>query len=104
MHLLGTHERATLTHTNGETECLIDSGWDFDWQRTYTYDAKFDELPVFDGGSKVNLSCQWNNTLDNPNMPRVLYNTGLVAPYDVQLGFTTGDEMCLADFGMLSRN
>jgi hypothetical protein len=104
MHLLGTHERATLTHLNGETECLFDSGWSFDWQRTYTYDAKFDELPVFDGGSKVDLSCHWNNTFDNPNMPRLLYNTGLVAPYDVQLGFTTGDEMCLADFGMLSRN
>jgi hypothetical protein len=104
MHLLGTHERATLTHLSGDTECLIDSGWNFDWQRPYTYDAKFDELPVFDGGSSVHLSCNWNNTFDNPNMPRLLYNSGLVAPYDVQLGFTTGDEMCLADFGMLSPN
>ena len=42
--------------------------------------------------------------LDNPNMPRLLYNTGLVAPYDVVLGFTIGDEMCLADFGLITPN
>jgi hypothetical protein len=102
MHLLGTNLRATVTHWNGETECLIDSGWDFDWQRTYTYDADLAELPLFDARSVVDLSCRWNNSFSNPEMPRLLYNTGLVAPYDVSLGFTTGDEMCLADFGVLS--
>jgi hypothetical protein len=102
MHLLGTHERATLTHADGYTECLIDSGWSFDWQRTYVYDAPIEELPLFDASSKVELSCHWNNTFDNPNMPRLLYNSGLVAPYDVYLGLTTADEMCLADFGVLS--
>lgn len=101
MHLLGTQQRATLTHADGTTECLIDSGWNFDWQRTYTYDAALDDLPVFDADSTVTVSCHWNNTFDNPNLPRLLYNTGLVAPYDVQLGFTTGDEMCLADFGLI---
>jgi hypothetical protein len=104
MHLLGTHERATVTHPDGETECLVDSGWDFDWQRTYTYDADLDELPLFDAGSKVTVSCRWNNTFDNPNMSRLLYNSGFVAPYDVRLGFTTGDEMCLADFGVIQPN
>lgn len=103
MHLLGTHQRVTLTHADGSTECLIDSGWDFDWQRSYTYDAKLDELPVFDASSTVDLSCRWNNSFSNPELPRLLDNTGLVAPYDVELGFTTGDEMCLADFALLSR-
>lgn len=103
MHLLGTHQRATLTHSDGSTECLIDSGWDFDWQRTYTYDADLEDLPVFDGLSKVNLSCRWDNSFTNPEMPRLLADTGRVAPYDVSLGFTTADEMCLADFGLLTR-
>lgn len=104
MHLLGTHERVTVTHADGNTECLIDSGWNFDWQRTYYYDADLEQLPMFEPGSYVNVSCQWDNTFANPNMPRLLYNTGLVAPYDVHLGLTTGDEMCLADFGVVLRN
>ncbi len=102
MHLLGTNLRTSVTHFDGKTECLIDSGWDFDWQRTYTYDADLDKLPLFGASSVVNVSCRWNNSFSNPEMPRLLYNSGLVAPYDVALGFTTGDEMCLADFGVLS--
>lgn len=104
MHLLGTHERATLTHADGDTECLIDSSWDFDWQRSYAYDADLGDLPLFDPSSKVTVSCHWNNTFDNPNLPRLLYNTGLVAPYDVHLGLTTADEMCLADLGVVTPN
>lgn len=102
MHYLGTRQRATVTHADGETECMIDSGWDFDWQRTYTYDAKLEELPLFEPSSKVTVSCEWNNTFGNPNLSRLLYNTGLVAPYDVRLGLTTADEMCLADFGIVT--
>jgi hypothetical protein len=102
MHLLGTHERVTVTHADGDTECLIDSGWNFDWQRTYTYDAALDKLPVFGASSRVTVSCRWDNSFANPNMPRLLYNSGFVAPYDVRMGFTTGDEMCLADVGVLT--
>ncbi|HEY5952517.1 MAG TPA: hypothetical protein VIV40_43760, partial [Kofleriaceae bacterium] len=104
MHLLGTHERATVTHPDGDSECLIDSSWNFDWQRSYTYEGALAELPLFDPSSQVTVSCHWNNTFDNPNMSRLLYNSGLVAPYDVQLGLTTADEMCLADFGMITPN
>lgn len=102
MHLLGTHERVTVTHADGDDECLIDSAWNFDWQRSYTYDADLDKLPLFDPSSKVTVSCQWDNTFGNPNLPRLLYNSGLVAPYDVRLGLTTRDEMCLADFGVIT--
>jgi hypothetical protein len=103
MHLLGTHQRVTLKHADGTEECMIDSGWDFDWQRTYTYDVDLESLPVFDASSTVDLTCHWNNSFSNPELPRLLENTGLIAPYNVLLGFTTGDEMCLADFGLLSR-
>jgi hypothetical protein len=104
MHFLGTHERASLEHANGDRECLIDSSWNFDWQRAYSYDAALDQLPVFDASSKVTVSCNWNNSLDNPNLVRLLHDYNRGAPYDVTLGFTTADEMCLADFGLISRN
>jgi mono/diheme cytochrome c family protein len=102
MHMLGTHERATLTHPAGDTECLVDSKWNFDWQRTYSYDAAIEELPLFDASSNVMVSCHWNNTFTNPNLPRLLHDANVVAPYDVQLGLNTTDEMCLADFGIVS--
>jgi hypothetical protein len=103
MHLLGTHERVTLTHGNGDEECLIDGGWKFDWQRTYAYDAALDELPQFDSLSTVDLTCHWDNSFNNPELPRLLHDTGRVAPYDVWFGLTTADEMCLADFGVIVR-
>ena len=102
MHMLGTHERATLTHPGGDTECLVDSGWNFDWQRTYSYDAAIEDLPLFDASSSVTVSCHWDNTFANPNLPRLLHDANAVAPYDVQLGLNTTDEMCLADFGIVS--
>lgn len=102
MHMLGTHERATVMHAGGDTECLIDSSWSFDWQRSYPYAADLGDLPLFDPGSVITVSCHWDNTFDNPNLPRLLHDQNLVAPYDVQLGLTTSDEMCLADFGAIS--
>ena len=104
MHFLGTHERAELEHANGDRECLIDSSWNFDWQRAYSYDAALDALPVFDASSKVTVSCNWNNSFSNPNLSRLLHDYNRGAPYDVYLGLTTADEMCLADFGMISPN
>ena len=104
MHFLGTHERAELEHANGDRECLIDSSWNFDWQRAYSYDAALDALPVFDASSKVTVSCNWNNSFSNPNLSRLLHDYNRGAPYDVYLGLTTADEMCLADFGVIYRN
>jgi hypothetical protein len=104
MHFIGTHERVDLAHSNGDHECMIDSAWNFDWQRTYNYDAALDDLPVFDASSKVTVSCNWNNSFSNPNLTRLLDDYNLVAPYDVALGLTTEDEMCLADFGLVYRN
>lgn len=103
MHLLGTHERATLTHPDGDTECLFDSGWSFDWQRTYPYAGSIEDLPLLDARSTVTVSCHWNNTFTNPNLERLLHDTDQVAPYDVQLGLNTTDEMCLADLGAVTR-
>jgi hypothetical protein len=104
MHMLGTHERAVLEHADGSQECLIDSNWSFDWQRTYFYDAPLEQLPIFDPLSVVDLKCTWNNSLANPMLTRLLTERGLAAPYDVPLGFSSWDEMCLADFAMVTPN
>lgn len=103
MHLLGTHETVWLEHTDGARECLVDGGWSFDWQRTYTYDGGFSELPQVEGESTIDLTCHWNNTFTNPQMTRLLKDANRVAPYDVWFGYTTIDEMCLADLGMIAR-
>lgn len=102
MHMLGTHERATLTHANGDTECLFDSGWNFDWQRTYPYEGSMSDLPRIDGSSTITVTCHWNNTFSNPFLPRLLHDVNLGAPFDVQLGLESTDEMCLADLGIVT--
>ncbi len=99
MHFLGTHLSATLAHADGTTECLGNSGWDFDWQRTYTYGDPISELPLLETGSVVTVSCEWNNSFTNPYLPRMLHDANLVAPYDVVYGLTNMDEMCLANLG-----
>ncbi len=105
MHLLGTHisttiERATPTATQPATECLANGGWNFDWQRTYTYDAPIAELPQIAEGDTIDLTCTWNNSPSNPFMARMLEDAGLVAPIDLALGEETINEMCLEIFGI----
>jgi hypothetical protein len=102
MHMLGTHERATLRHPGGDTECLFDSGWSFDWQRTYPYAGAIEDLPLLDARSTVTVSCHWNNTFDNPNLLRLLHDVNRGEPFDVQLGLNSTDEMCLADLGAVT--
>ena len=48
------------------------------------------------------MSCHWNNTLASPSVQRLLHDVNLPAPYDVQLGLSTTDEMCLADLGTVT--
>lgn len=106
MHLLGTHIRGTLERSAppaGEpaTECLANGLWNFDWQRTYTYDTSLDQLPTVEPGDVLDIQCHWNNTLQNPFEQRALADAGLVAPVDVGLGEgQSTDEMCLEIFGL----
>ena len=101
MHFLGTHLRATVSHAAGDLECIGNSGWNFDWQRTYTYGGDLSELPLLDPNSVVTISCEYDNTFSNPQLPRLLHDANLVAPYDVAFGLTTINEMCLANLGLI---
>ena len=106
MHLIGTHIRGTITRATPTVdqpanECLANGLWNFDWQRTYYYDAPLDQLPLVQTGDVVDVTCHWNNTLDNPFVQRALADQGLGAPVDVTLGEgSSTDEMCLEIFGL----
>lgn len=105
MHLIGTHISATLERpaargSDPQTECLANGGWNFDWQRTYTYDAPLDQLPSIAPGDVIDIQCGWNNTRDNPFVLRMLRDAGLGAPIDIPLGEQTTNEMCIQIFGV----
>jgi hypothetical protein len=106
MHLVGTHisaklERPAARGTDPQTECLANGGWNFDWQRTYQYDAPLDKLPSVAAGDVIDIQCKWNNTLDNPFVQRMLNDSNLPPqPIDISLGEQTTNEMCLEIFGL----
>lgn len=106
MHYVGTHASAKIFRpaargNDPQTECLANGGWNFDWQRTYTYDTALDNLPSVAQGDVVELRCKWNNTLANPFVQRMLQDARLpMRPVDVGLGEQTIDEMCLEIFGL----
>ena len=107
MHYVGVDlevniERATPLAGEPSEECLVKiPTWDFEWQRTYLYDAAIDELPTVGDGDTLTIRCRYDNTLANPYVERALAEQGLPAPIDVFLGEQTLDEMCLAAFGII---
>jgi len=106
MHLVGTHiagkiERPAARGGEPKHECLANGGWNFDWQRTYIYDAPLDELPSLAAGDTIDVTCHWNNTIQNPFVQRMLADSNLPPqPIDVLLGEETTNEMCLEIFGL----
>ncbi len=107
MHLVGTHIQSKIVRpaargNQPKEECLANGGWNFDWQRTYIYDAPIADLPTIKGGDKIEVNCKWDNTLANPFVQRMLHDAGLpMAPIDIALGEQTTNEMCLEIFGIL---
>ncbi|MBX3162413.1 MAG: cytochrome c [Deltaproteobacteria bacterium] len=105
MHLIGTHisgtiERPAARGDDPRQECLANGGWNFDWQRTYTYDAPLDKLPTVQQGDVIDIKCSWDNTIENPFVQRMLKDANLGTPIDVPLGEQTTNEMCLEIFGI----
>lgn len=105
MHLLGTGLALTLERNKPrgrtpKTECLSNTGWNFDWQRTYAYRAPFDHLPPIAAGDIIDIKCTWNNTFDNPFLQRLLTETNSGQPFDVRFGEQTTNEMCLTILGL----
>jgi hypothetical protein len=107
MHYIGVGLKVKITRATpmpGEPsqECLVNVDyWDFNWQRSYQYDAAIDDLPTVGNGDVVEITCTYDNTLDNPFVERALEEQGLTDPIDVVLGEQSLDEMCLGIFPIL---
>jgi hypothetical protein len=100
MHYVGTELALWVERPTSGPECLLaNPGWDFDWQRSYSYDVPLAEAPVVQGGDTIRVRCTYNNTLDHDGTRRALTDAGLDAPVDVGLGEGSLDEMCLAVVG-----
>jgi cytochrome c5 len=90
MHLLGQQIRVELQKRDQDPQDLIYiDNWDFNWQGFYN----FTNPVAIPGGSTVKLTCDFNNTTDNPKNP----NDPLRV---VGWGEGTQDEMCLAFLGV----
>ncbi|MGH9767419.1 MAG: c-type cytochrome [Blastocatellia bacterium] len=90
MHLLGKKIKLELTKPGATTpDCLIDvPDWNFNWQGTYLYKNPI-EVP---GGSRLRLTCNFDNSTDNPLNPNN-------PPKTVRWGEETTDEMAVAFIG-----
>ena len=102
MHKVGVDMRVWVEDRDtGAETCLVHTPkWDFNWQRSYQYDAPITSSVRVRAGDKVRLRCVYNNTLTNPGVAEMLAEVGLDAPIDVGLGEGTLDEMCLAGIGV----
>jgi hypothetical protein len=105
MHKVGVDMRAwVVDRDSGEETCLLHTPrWDFNWQRSYAFDAEIGESVRVRGGDKVRVRCVYDNTAANPGVQAMLMEAGLDAPVDVGLGEGTLDEMCLAGVGVAIR-
>jgi len=95
MHLLGRQIQVEVTPPGSRTAqpMIYEDDWDFRWQGYYDYKS-----PVaLKAGSKVTLTCTFDNSDNNPNNP----NNPLVP---VSWGERTKDEMCIALAGVTFDN
>lgn len=84
MHVLGKGYRVWAEQDGVET-CIAEGDYDFDNQLTYMFKEPLDFAP----GSKLNISCTWNNSPSNPDLI-------LDPPQDTYYGERTDEEMCFA--------
>jgi hypothetical protein len=102
MHHVGTEMLIWIEREGEDPECLLaNPGWDFNWQRAYSYDVPIAEAPTARGGDTVRLRCTYNNTLEHQGTRDVLAESGLDEPLDIGLGEGSLDEMCIAIIGIV---
>jgi hypothetical protein len=89
-------ERAAPSDGQPAKECLLGTPkYDFNWQRSYQYDASLETLPTVGPGDKLRLTCTYDNTTGNPHVLRAMNEQRMSTPPEIKLGETTLDEMCL---------
>lgn len=100
MHWAGVKMRVEVERREPEgdpkRECLLNTNYDFAWQRTYAYDAPIDRAPALRAGDKLRITCTYDNTQDNPYIVRAMREQRRSTPAPIRLGGTSADEMCQA--------
>ena len=94
-HLAAIDLKVDIVH-DGIPQCMVEDRWDFHWQRTYTYDAPQEALPLLHKGDKVRIRCTYDNSMANIRLAQELRAREL-QPMDIPLGNDTLSEMCLVD-------
>lgn len=89
MHLLGRKIRVEVQRDGDPSDLIYINDWDFNWQNFYWFT---DQVPV-PAGTRLKLTCHFDNTKDNPKNPSDPLKT-------VRWGEGTEDEMCIAFFGV----
>lgn len=86
MHLLGREIKLEMTRPGEQPQCLINiPDWDFNWQGNYL----FKDPVALPAGTRLRLSCIFDNSTDNPRNPNN-------PPQTVRWGEATTDEMAVA--------
>lgn len=102
MHRFGRSMRSRVVSGESEGACLLDTPrWDFDWHRFYRYDAAEEDLPTVAAGDRVELSCWYDNSMEQEGPRQAILEAGLDAPVDVGPGAGPTDEMCTMLLGLL---
>jgi hypothetical protein len=106
MHYVGVDLRLGVERiqpeegTGFDAECFLQTPYyDFEWQRTYRYDAALEDMPTVRPGDAITIDCRYDNSMSNPHLVEALAEQNLDAPIDVFLGEETLDEMCLGVVG-----
>ena len=101
MHYAGRDIKLGLRRADEEICLAHNPMWDFDWQRTYVYDAPFDELPQVLPGDQLEIRCTYDNSTENPALMEALAAEGIPAPIPFEAGESTTEEMCVAIIGVV---
>lgn len=79
-----------------ESECLLNTKYDFNWQRTFAYDTPLANVPLLRNGDKLRITCTYDNTMDNPRIAQAMSELRRKTPMEIRLGGKSTDEMCQA--------
>lgn len=98
MHWAGVGMRVEVERRRGDekNECLLNTKYDFAWQRTYAYDTPFELAPRLHAGDTIRITCTYDNTKDNRYIVRAMSEQRRSTPAPIRLGGTSADEMCQA--------
>lgn len=102
MHKVGVDLKVWVEDKDSGAEtCLLQTPkYDYNWQRSYAYDAPVESQFQVRGGDTVHVRCTYDNSLGNPGVQELLAEVGMDQPFDVLAGEGTLEEMCLIGLGV----